>query len=521
MDPVGTQGIATFAWVWRGAVDSDAGGCCGIANEPSPDTVAMMWDSPTVPSDTRISFLEPVEAVYFHYTLDTGYGTPTAVFYDQAGVEVGNVLLNVCGAIGCGSSCAGDPTGSLCSFEQVRFAAGAFRGISYIEFEDAGSVFGNFAIDDLVYFDIDPIFLDGFETGNTAMWYTTVGLPPPCSDIEVGPLAWLGTDRVRIEAVRNANPDYAVLHTRTVLDWTKVHPTQYFNYMRFDEIGDIRTEDDDIPPTEQSIDIPFSPGQESRFTAGWAGWDHTTNPLSGDIQVTFDFTFPDFGNTCAISRSISQPTPIPTITPTFTATSTFTPTLTPTHTPTSTPTPLAPANCADFYFAGPLAPYSWYMRGPMRNDSSLYSAEIIRTRYEWYQPDPATYVDVYWSNDTADNYWSVNNGNPRCYAQPACEFFRGDVAWNAANAVVPPSSTRYWGVDVDGPMSDQWYGDYQVCLDIEFNDQANTVCANICSSYSGGGTPTPTHTATHTFTPIDVAAGGTRYTPTPARPSLK
>jgi type VI secretion system secreted protein VgrG len=59
------------------------------------------------------------------------------------------------------------------------FVATPGQGISYFEFEGSSGVFGQFSIDDLTYYQIHPIFLDGFEAGNTDSWYTTVGLATP------------------------------------------------------------------------------------------------------------------------------------------------------------------------------------------------------------------------------------------------------------------------------------------------------------------------------------------------------
>ena len=106
MNPVDVQGLATFSWVWRGAVDSDTGGSCGIANEPSPDTVAMLWDSPPTAVDTRVTFVEPVEMVAFEYSVDTGFGSPTVVFFDEQGIQIGTGPLNVCGSSSCGNGCS-------------------------------------------------------------------------------------------------------------------------------------------------------------------------------------------------------------------------------------------------------------------------------------------------------------------------------------------------------------------------------------------------------------------------------
>jgi len=351
--PVGRQGLAQFAWVWRGAVDSDDGGCCGIANEPSPDTVAMMWDSPITPADSLIAFDEPVEAIFFHYTLDTSYGTPTVKFLDELGNEIGHRPLNTCGAVGCGNACVGDPTGDLCDFQYFEFIAEPGRGISTIQFEMADWVFGRFALDDFTYFEIHPIFIDGFEIGGTDLWSVSVGaVPTPtptptqtstptptrtvgphdtptptptptftpkpahCAFVHVEDLTRLGTDRVYIYSVRNSS-DYPLRFTRMVLSWQKIHPDQVFDSARFVDIALIREEDDPDPPTTQDIEIDFTPGQSSRFMARWSGWDHASLPLSDDIEVSFEFVFPVNGQTCTVTRTLNrQGSTAPTATPT-------------------------------------------------------------------------------------------------------------------------------------------------------------------------------------------------------------
>jgi hypothetical protein len=161
------------------------GGCCWFANEPSPDTVAMLWDTPVTTGDTRVSFSEPVEAVFFSYALDTTFGNLAVVAYDDSGVQVAGAPLDVCGAISCGNSCSGDPNGDLCEFHTIELIAQPSRGISYIEFEGPSDAFELLAVDDLTYFEIHPIFLDGFETHDTTRWFEAVGLPPPCAEIEL------------------------------------------------------------------------------------------------------------------------------------------------------------------------------------------------------------------------------------------------------------------------------------------------------------------------------------------------
>jgi len=266
------------------------------------------------------------------------------VFFDELGAEIGRRTLDACGAVGCGNTCAGDPTDELCSFEYFEFIAGPNRGISYIQFEAAEWIFGQFALDDFTYFEIHPIFIDGFEIGGTDLWSVSVGAvptptptvtptwtptrtygphntptptptytqtqtntprPPDCSDIYVHNFTLLGTDRILIHFVKN-HAWYPVRHTRMVLDWQKIHPDQVFDSARFVDIGLIREEDDPDPPTTQDIEIDFAPGQNSRFMARWTGWDHTSLPLSGDFQVTFEFIFPGNGLTCSVTGALNR-----------------------------------------------------------------------------------------------------------------------------------------------------------------------------------------------------------------------
>ncbi len=350
MDPVGVQGLASFAWLWHGAVDSDAGGCCEFANEPSQDTVAMLWDDPVSPYHTRISFLNPVAAVIFEYALDTAFGALTVVAYDEFGVQISSSPLDVCGAITCGNSCSGDPTGDLCDFEAFELIAQPSRGISHIEFEGSSEALARFALDDFTYFEIHPIFVDGFETGDTTGWIAAVGLPPPCADIEVGPLTWLSSNQVRIETVENRSSTHPVVHTRTKIDWDKYCPHLILDFITFDEIGVITQEADSTPPTDVEIEIVFGPNQSSRFTAGWrdSGWYYPNCPLGGEIEVTLFFRPSGQQGLCTETRSVYLPparcllcTPTPTPTPTRTATPTSTATVA-RLTPTPTPTPAMP-----------------------------------------------------------------------------------------------------------------------------------------------------------------------------------
>jgi hypothetical protein len=344
MDSVEVQGIATFAWLWHGALDSDKGGSGGFANEPSPDTVAMLWDDPYAAYQTRISFVNPVKAVIFDYSLDTTFGALTVVAYDESGVQTGSAPLDVCGAISCGNSCSGDPTGELCDFNTIEIIAQPGRGISRIEFDGPSEAFARFALDDFTYFEIHPIFVDDFETGDTARWFAAVGLPPPCTDIEVGPLMWLSNHQVRIETVRNTSTTHSVVHTRTKIDWDKYRPYIYLDSIRFDEIGFITQVNDSTPPTDVEIEIPFDPDQSSRFTAAWNGWPYPYCQLGGEIEVTLFFRSSGSKGICTETRSVYRPppvtcphdTPTPTSTPTWTATPTSTSTvarLTPTPTP--------------------------------------------------------------------------------------------------------------------------------------------------------------------------------------------
>lgn len=348
MDPVGVQGIAGFSWLWHGAVDSDESGSGEFANEPSPDNVAMLWDDPVAPHQTRISFQNPVKAVMFEYALDTTFGALTVVAYDESGVPFNSSPMDVCGAISCGNSCLGDPTGDLCDFNTIEIIAQPDGGISHIEFEGPSESLARFAIDDFTYFEIHPIFVDDFETGDTTRWYTAVGLPPPCTDVEVGPLTWLSNNEVRIETVRNQSSTHSLVHTRTRIDWER-HRSYYLDQIFLNEIGFITQTNDFTPPTDVEIEIPFDPDQSSRFTARWDGWPWPYCQLGGKIEVTLFFRFSGQQGVCTETRSVYRPPPTycphDTPTPTNTYTPTTTPTKTPTEsrlTPTPTPTSIAP-----------------------------------------------------------------------------------------------------------------------------------------------------------------------------------
>ncbi len=164
---------------------------------------------------------------------------------------------DACGAVGCGNTCIGDPTGELCHFQDFQFVAQPRRGVSFIEFEGASAIFGQFALDNFTYLLINPIFLDNFEIGTTECgiprWTRRprLRLPPPppsrrhhhhARTSRSVPLYWFGTDRSsdRHSPKRKLLP--FAIHTRTELDWTKIHPNQYMNFMRFDQIAYITQE---------------------------------------------------------------------------------------------------------------------------------------------------------------------------------------------------------------------------------------------------------------------------------------
>lgn len=342
MEPVGAQGAAVFAWLWHGAVDSDTEGSGRFANESSSDTVAMLWDNPIEASQTRISFPRPVQAVFFDYALDTTFGALAVIAYDEYGAPLRRLPLDVCGAVSCGADCYGDPTGELCDFSTIEIIAQPGRGISHIEFDGPPDSLARFALDDLTYFIIHPIFVDGFETGDTARWFDAVGLPPPCNDIEVGPLTWLSDNQVRIETVKNHIATHPVVHTRTRVNWDKYRPDIYLNDIYFNDIPFIASMIDATPPTDLEVEIPLDPDQSSRLTVSWNGWPYPYCPLGGEIEVTLYFRYSQSNGLCSETRSVYREPPATcphdTPTPTPTATNTHTPTRTPIESQL-TPTP--------------------------------------------------------------------------------------------------------------------------------------------------------------------------------------
>ncbi len=138
-----------------------------------------------------------------------------------------------------------------------------------------------------------------------------------------------------------------------------------------------------------------------------------------------------------------------------------------------------------------------HARSP-NNDSPAYNAEIIRTRYDWFQPDPATNVDFFASNDTVSYYWSRTTSTRGAG--------RRHVSFSAATSGGPRPTRSFrrpprgTGRSISTAGQQDFFGSYQVCVDIEFDDAADTVCPNICASYGGPGTPTPTPTITPTVT---------------------
>lgn len=331
LDPIGNLSSAVFAKTWRGVLDSNAGELFGISNESPPNTVAMLWGSPDRPIDTRITFFTTVKSIAFDYSLDSSFGTPTVVFYDQSGIEIGERFLDACGATGCGSPCSRGSSDDLCHFNHVEFSAPLGRRIAFIEFEGAGGIFGRFALDDLSIVEPDPIFLDDFETGTTDRWDSTVGStptpsptptptdtpdPPECSDFEVGAMYRSATNQVRIDSVSNRNPNYSLTIQRVDFSWDWVHLDQYLDYLRLDQIGSISEGDFSGGYVRIYTSIPIQPNRFSEFTAGWAGWDHQTIPVSGYTNVVFRFVYDGGGLFCGVSRSITIPTYTPTFTPT-------------------------------------------------------------------------------------------------------------------------------------------------------------------------------------------------------------
>lgn len=353
MVQVGARGPVHFAWVWRGSVGHGAG--VVFENHQSIDAVAMMWDRPNEPADTRVTFSEPVRMISFRYTLESSYDVPIAVFYDASGTEVGRRTL------GEGEDTRlRKPAGHAGEPWIVSFVGPPNRGISYIEFEDASLVFGKFAIDDLKIAVETPIFFDGFETGNTEMWNITVGGNPTATPTATPtptnpPVECPGISFYReltpylypqphlSVAIMNTHTGHQAEIIRTRIRWPQRHFQSFVDYCVVSGLGgpttpywstagadprcwrsmcDFSREDDGW-----NSDYAIIPAHRIVVWSGFFGWTDG----SGEYEVCLDVEFDDDQNTvctdiCKSYDGGPLSTPTPTHTPTNTPTTTRTPT---------------------------------------------------------------------------------------------------------------------------------------------------------------------------------------------------
>ncbi len=341
--PVGQQGPVLFGESWYGAVDSAVADCVPGEVGPISNTVAVLRIPPTKPAEARISLATPVEAIEFDFALDPALEGPTAVFYDASGFVIGRLLLDVSDrAVGNDYGLvepADDPRRS----GRVEFVDPTGFGIARVEFEGADAVVGHFALDNFTVFDLELIFADGFETGTTERWDSTVGPTvtptphdPTCDDIIVGKIAWDGDDGIQISPVANTHPTAQLMHKQTSLDWSYYSPAG--PTLRWASLAGVSVlpYGHYCPPIGRNIDIPFSPGASGSFSADWHVNDDGFYP--GTIEIRFRFEYIGGGPTCEYIRTIDglyTPTNTPTITPTSTYTPSNIPALTVTPTPRS------------------------------------------------------------------------------------------------------------------------------------------------------------------------------------------
>lgn len=172
-----------FGYSWLGAIDQDAGGSGYFANEPSPNTATMPLYNQANVNVSWTGGLLP-QSVQFRYTAGgITVGTLAQAFQWPGGALLDEVpLLN--GAASGGAGCSGDPTGDLCEWHTITFAADG-NAIGNIYF--SGWMFA-FAMDDMVIcFDPDQAVPCCLPSGECAMLSPAAcefasGMPRPGSE---------------------------------------------------------------------------------------------------------------------------------------------------------------------------------------------------------------------------------------------------------------------------------------------------------------------------------------------------
>lgn len=207
---IGTIDGIVFGDAWVACVDSDAGGSCNIANEPSPSTavkldVASVSDS----SETRITFPTPAMNVGFYYSMVALGGLPSVSFYSATGELLGTEILDVCGWTSCGDGCVGDPNGDLCSWTYLTFTSGSSR-ISYIEFSNLDTnafVVDNFNLHDLL--NRDGFWAEPGKVGGAIaidIKGDTLSVGWGAYDSETGESSWLYSEGAMTDADHYSGP---------------------------------------------------------------------------------------------------------------------------------------------------------------------------------------------------------------------------------------------------------------------------------------------------------------------------
>ncbi len=328
---VGRQRQAMFGEAWHGVVDAGFEGRGTGAARPSTNTVAKLWFPPTSPEEGGVSFGIPVNAIAFDYRMDPALDGPTALFLDPSGMVIARLKLDASGSTVDRSPQFREHPEDTYEMRHALFVAPHGTWIARMEFEGAAAVVGHFALDNFAVLDLKLIFADGFETGSTERWSSTVNpymtptpLPPTCDDIIVGDIGWEGDFGIKIEPVTNAHPTAQLMHKSTRLDWTWT-PYGFGNFLREAYFakrgGSVLPYGGYQPPASRSIDISFEPGESAPFLANW-GPHYDGGFYPGLIEIRFRFEYTDGGSTCEYTRTIQGA---------------FTPTITPTRTPTMTP----------------------------------------------------------------------------------------------------------------------------------------------------------------------------------------
>ncbi len=83
-------------------------------------------------------------------------------------------------------------------------------------------------------------------------------------------ITWLSTDRIRIDTVANNSPNHTLTHTGTYINWDKVYPDQYLNFIRFNDWGGTAGGNDTHPAigTSRRHRLPAGSGNALHNTLG-------------------------------------------------------------------------------------------------------------------------------------------------------------------------------------------------------------------------------------------------------------